>query len=229
VGLFSALKQWVRVKPAINKEWADTTLSALPLLAIDLELTSLNAKVAKVTSVGWVSGKGSTIHLDTAYYQIVRAAGSLAQSPVIHGLTAETIESGAHVKDAMKELAAYASTHVWVFHNASLDTAVLNRVLTELGMLMPDILTVDTLKLALYMLQKEGQVAAPNSATLAVCRQKLGLPAAPQHNSLDDAMATLQLLQAQMHDLGATNQTCFSDLFHTHAVAQINLGKSVNR
>merc|ERR1712000_522807 len=153
----------------------------LPLLAVDLELTSLDVREAQITSAGWVEGRGSHIDISRCFYSVVRTRADLAQSPVIHGLTGADIAQGAHIKEVLEQLVGYAGTHLWVCHNANLDLSVVQ----------------DTLKLAVYQLKKHHEVLPPNSATLTVCRQRLGLPAAPAHNALDDAMATLQLWFAQ--------------------------------
>lgn len=155
----------------------DLSLREIPILAIDLELTSLDAQTAKVLSIGWVSGQDNTVDLSSCYYQVIRAKGDLAQSPVIHGLTDEEIRQGAHVQQSVAAIQAYIGSHVWLFHNTSLDIGVLNQVATNLGIYVPAIVTLDTLKLAVYELKKQQQVLPPNSATLSVCRDRLNLPA----------------------------------------------------
>ena len=193
-------------------------VSQIPVVAIDLELTSLDPKHAKVTSIGWVGGHGGSIELSSSYYKVIRASGDLSQSPVIHGLTAEDLALGSHIKEALSDLVKLAEQHVWVFHNTALDMAVLQRVCCANGMSLPTIVTLDTLKLALYQLEKSQQVVTRDAATLAKCRERLGLPIAPAHNALDDAMATLQLWFAQSHQMDSTGQLSLSDLKHTGAL-----------
>ena len=196
-----------------GRKWHDT-----PLLAVDLELTSLDIAKAEVTSIGWVEGKGGEVALSSCYYEVVKTDSSLEQSPVIHGLTAEEIEAGVDVETVLKKLRPFAESHVWVLHNATLDLGVLGKLFTRHDMAMPDILTVDTLKLAVYQLKKRHDVLPPNSATLTVCRQRLDLPAAPAHNALDDAIATLQLWFAQFYDMNGSKETRIDDFMHTQAV-----------
>ncbi|MAX41353.1 MAG: DNA polymerase III subunit epsilon [Alteromonadaceae bacterium] len=203
-------------------------LRDMPLLAIDLELTSLDPKKAKITSIGWVEGKAGSIDVSSCYYEVVRASGDLEQSPVIHGLTADTIAQGVHVRDALKKLSQYAHSHVWVLHNAGLDMAVLDRVMAANEQQMENVITLDTLKLAVYQLQKQHEVLPPNSATLTVCRQRHHLPLAPAHNALDDAMATLQLWFAQYYSLDPKGTMSIQDFMHTQAVGCRNLGKIEN-
>ena len=123
---------------------------------------------------------------------MIRTSGDLAQSPVIHGLTEEALTEGMHIRDVLAELVPFAETHLWLCHNAALDLGILKRVFNDTGIVCPDIVVLDTLKVAVYQLKKHYDVLPSNSANLSVCRQRMGLPAAPAHNALDDAMATMQ-------------------------------------
>jgi len=89
-----------------------------------------------------------------------------------------------------------------------------------------EVLYIDTLQLALYQLNKQHQVLPSNGATLTVCRQRLDLPAfpVPEHNALDDALATMQLFYAQLNELGITLENSLESLAHTNAVGRFRLG-----
>ncbi|MDC8832224.1 3'-5' exonuclease [Alteromonas gilva] len=226
VTLWQRFRQWLSGGTALPDSRKNQLLVDTPLLAVDLELTSLDPQKAKVTSIGWVEGRAGSIDLSQCFYSVIRASGDLAQSPVIHGLTAEELAQGRHINEVLADLARYASTHVWVFHNAGLDMAVLNKVMAANDIFLPQIITLDTLKLAVYQLQKQHEVLPPNSATLTVCRQRLNLPLAPAHNALDDAVATLQLWFAQYYSMDPKGRMSLQDLTHTQAVGCMNLGKT---
>ncbi|WP_255439208.1 3'-5' exonuclease [Aestuariibacter sp. GS-14] len=223
------IQRWMNGGVLLPDDRKHLMLRDVPLLAVDLELTSLDPKRSKITSVGWVEGKAGSIEVSSCYYNVIRATGDLEQSPVIHGLTADTIAQGAHVKEALVKLSRYAQTHVWVLHNAGLDMAVLDRVMAANNISVSNVITLDTLKLAVYQLQKQHEVLPPNSATLTVCRQRHNLPLAPAHNALDDAMATLQLWFAQYYQLDPKGTLSLLDFTHTQAVGCRNLGKVENK
>lgn len=206
-------------------QFIDKSIKDIPFLAIDLELTSLDENIAKILSIGWVSGKGNCVDLSSSFYQVIRAKGDLAQSPVIHGLIGEDIQKGEHVIGAVEALKPYIDSHVWLFHNTTLDMGVLNRVAELLGIYVPAVVTMDTLRLAVYQLHKMHQVLPPNSATLSVCRDRLDLPAAPAHNALDDALATLTLWFAQHYTIDAKDTLLLNDLVRTGALQVMSLGK----
>lgn len=199
-------------------------LSELPLMAIDLELTGLAVDTAKVTSIGWICGKGAQIELGSGYYQIIRASGDLAQSPVIHKLTAKDLTRGAHVREVLDEFVTLAQNHVLVFHNASLDMQIIKRVATLLDISQIEVMSIDTMALQHYMLTKADVALSHDALTLAKCRERMGLPAAPEHNALSDAVATLELLYATLYKLDKQQQLCINDLLHTRAIQVCQLG-----
>lgn len=223
------LHQWLSHNSVLPDSRKHDMLGGIPLLAVDLELTSLAPQKSQITSIGWVEGKAGSMDLNTCFYTVIRTSGDLEQSPVIHGLIADEIAQGEHIKKALEQLVPYAKTHVWVFHNAGLDIAVLDKVFASNGMYLPEVITLDTLKLAVYQLQKQHDVLPPNSATLAVCRQRLNLPLAPEHNALDDAVATLQLWFAQYYRMDPCGKMRLQDIAYTQALGCKNLGESGNK
>lgn len=196
----------------------------VPLLAIDLELTSLEIHEAEVTSIGWVAGRNHSIDVDSGFYRVLNTHTSLGQSPVIHGLTPEVLEQGSAIETVIPHLLDRLHTHVLVFHNASLDLAVLDKVFNRLSIPSVEVYFVDTLRLAVYQLNKRHQVIPDSSATLSACRARLSLPDAPAHNAMDDAFATLQLCYAQMYELGVSKATSLNELIHTRALGRYRLG-----
>lgn len=194
--------------------WADTKLKEVKWLAVDLELTSLDSKESAITSIGWVEGSHSQIHLGTAFYQVICTDASLQQSPVIHGLTAEQIARGTPLKPVLQALAQYAQSHIWIFHNSRLDMAVLNRTFVEHELNVPLVQSLDTLKLGRYLAAKSQLSVNDAGFTLSACRARYNLSPAPAHNALDDAMATMELAFAQLHQLDAKGETCLRDYGH---------------
>lgn len=199
-------------------KWRNVPIVDIPLLAIDLELTGLDPGAADITSIAWVSGLANCIDLSSSVYEVVFTETSLGQSPIIHGLGEEHIASGAELKPLLQQLLTMAASHVWVFHNTSLDMAVLRKACLAYQLPFPIIVSIDTLQLALYQLHKEHQILPANSASLGNCRERLSLPKAPEHNALDDAFATLQLCYAQLHELDPRQALTLADAMHTGAV-----------
>jgi len=212
----------------LPKHIAKTPIAQMPILAIDLEFNSLDIPRSKILSIGWVAGTNNQVDMSSAYYKVVRANVDLEQSPVIHGLIQDDIDKGSHIRDAFQALEVLAKTHICLFHNSAKDLALLHKVAKDLSMYLPQVVTLDTLKIAVYELTKQHKVLPPNQATLTVCRDKLNLPPAPAHNALDDALATLTLWFAQVNRLDPKNTLLISDLVRTGALGVISIGNKVH-
>ena len=216
--MLEKLKKWWTPKANIPEKWLNMPLAEIPFLCIDLELTSLDLSATRILSIGWVEGKGKQIELQSCFYQVVSTTASLNQSPVIHGITAEDIAQGQPVRVALEALVKYASSHVWVFHCTGLDMTVLNGVFKKLNIPLPTVVTLDTLRFGLYQLTKNLRPPPPNAVVLPVCRARYNLPAVPAHNALDDAMATLELLFAQIQKFAPKNSDTLKSLVVTDAI-----------
>lgn len=219
--LFSKL---FKRQPGLPQKWKIMPIKDTPLLSIDLELTALDTDVAKITSIGWVQGKNQSVDLHSSFYSVIRASGDLQQSPVIHGLTAKDLLQGEHVKDVVAQLQNFASSHVWLLHNAALDMQVLDRVAKSLAIPETEICTIDTMLLELYFLNKTQDLVKQDAVTLENCRIRYGLPAAPNHNALDDALATLSLSFAQCYQFDKQLNAPLADLMHTKAIKIYTIG-----
>lgn len=208
----------------IADHFKHTRYPDLPLLSLDLELTSLDTNIARITSIGWLTGCHFEVDLSSAHYDVVRAKGDLQQSPVIHGLTAKDIKKGSHIRERLHILESYVDSHVWVLHNAALDMQVLNRLWKELLLKPAKITTIDTMLLEVYVCEKAHGLVPNGAVTLDNARKRYGLVATPLHNALDDALATLTLLFAQLHTLNKSGNFTLADLARTRAINTYCLG-----
>tara|TARA_R110002167_G_scaffold45066_7_gene135446 strand:+ start:2281 stop:2946 length:666 start_codon:yes stop_codon:yes gene_type:complete len=210
-------KQWLGISERLPAQWKNRSWQEIPLLAIDLELTCLDTNVAAITSIGWIAGTNGTIDLTSAFYQVINTQADLQQSPVIHGLTAEDIAKGNELAPALQQLSSMLHTHLWVFHHAPLDMPILTREMRNRQIDFSGLLTLDTLSLEKYIMERAQAVFSRHSFTLPDCRHRYQFPPAPLHNALDDAMATLELAFAQLNNLKAMPHPV-SDLRHTRSL-----------
>jgi DNA polymerase-3 subunit epsilon len=75
---------------------ADVATGQLPLLAVDIETTGLDAGRDRVLSIGWVPVDGRGVVLAGARYRVVRPEGDQAvgSSATVHGLTDDEVAAG---------------------------------------------------------------------------------------------------------------------------------------
>jgi DNA polymerase-3 subunit epsilon len=213
---------------ALPKIWRQCPWTQLPMLAVDLELTSLDPKSTAVVSVASVAGRGGEIDLGSCRHQLVHTAGDLAQSPAIHGITQSQLDVAPAPDEALECLFGLAQSHVWVMHNAALDMAALAKAAKAAGLLAllqsSPVTIIDTLALRLYQLRKSHAhtLHHPVShlrATLSASVKDAALPAFKAHSALDDAVATLQLVFTQLNTLDPGGSQPLGKLWHTRAIS----------
>lgn len=175
---------------------------ALPLLAVDLETTGLDARHDAVLSIGLVPVDGTTIVLSGARRVLVRGA-PVGQSAAIHGLTDTDLEQGMPLGEALTDVLGALRGRVLLAHHAAVErdflTAACER---ELGA-RPVFVTVDTLALARHLLERDqGSEPAEGSLRLHSARSRHGLPRYHSHEALTDALACAELYLAQVTALG---------------------------
>lgn len=189
----------------------------LNLLSIDLELTGLEAELANVVSMGWIEITQLSINYQSAHHNVIKQHSSLNQSPVIHGITDKVVSRGVALKQELLKLAQFADTHVWVFHHHRLDWLVLRRLFSEYLISVKPPIILDTLLLERYLCHKH----SPHSnlpVDLASARHRHHLPVAIEHNALEDANATAELLLSQISELASNYDFELADLKHTGAL-----------
>ena len=79
---------------------------------------------------------------------------------------------------------------------------------------MPAVLLpyIDTLQMEQRMMSRQGKVPPKNGLRLASCRTRYNLPDYPGHNALVDALATAELLLAQLTYRSGTGKLSLRDL-----------------
>lgn len=210
-------KKLLSLGSSLPDQWRRQRWQDAPLLAIDLELTSLDTRISEITSIGWISGQNGQIDLRSAFYQVINTDADLQQSPVIHGLTADDIAQGGALDPVLIHLSSFMHSHIWVFHHAPLDMQILSREFRRLNIDYSGMLSMDTLRLEKYQLNRVQTTYQRGSLMLGDCRRRYQLLPAPEHNALDDAMATLELAFAQLNKLNVFPHG-INDLKHTRCL-----------
>jgi DNA polymerase-3 subunit epsilon len=178
----------------------DTPIHELPILAVDFETTGLDAKVDKLLSVGFVTMAKEQIKLSSCYHQIIKTTTRLEESNVIiHQITDEQKELGQPLDLVVKKLLQALAGKVMLVHFARIERQFLQQACLELYGLAPDFPIIDTLVIAKRQLDKRDVSYDPSELRLSKLRQKYQLPDHHGHNALNDAIATAELLLAQVH------------------------------
>jgi DNA polymerase-3 subunit epsilon len=191
----------------------DTPIDELPILAVDFETTGLDAKADKLLSVGFVSLEQEQIKLNTSYHQIIKTKIQLEESNVIiHQITDAQKEQGQPLAIVVEKLLKALAGKVMLVHFARIERQFLQQACLELYGFMPDFPMIDTLVIAKRQLDKRDISYDPSELRLSTLRNKYKLPDHHGHDALNDAIATAELLLAQMANRTSTDKALLNDI-----------------
>ncbi|MDG3088204.1 3'-5' exonuclease [Vibrio hannami] len=184
----------------------ETPLSEVEFVALDFETTGLDPQKEDIVSIGLVPFTLSRIFLRQKKHWIVNPNRPLEEnSVVIHGITHSDIVDAPDLTRVLEEVLEALAGKIVVVHYKKIERYFLDKALKDRigeGILFP---LVDTLEIetAIQHKQVKGIInqlkgKKPESVRLGSSRKRYGLPAYPPHHALTDAIATAELLQAQV-------------------------------
>ncbi|MCZ4284449.1 MULTISPECIES: 3'-5' exonuclease [Marinobacter] len=184
----------------------ETPLSDVPFVAVDFETTGLDPDSHSIVSIGVVPFTLDRVQLGGSRHWLVKPQLPLHQTSItIHGITHADIDKAPDLADVLDEFLESMAGRVPVVHYRNIERPFLNMALKwRIG---EDIRfpVMDTMAIEAYLhpnrkrswWQKlKGQ--QPISIRLADSRRRYGLPHYPPHNALVDALASAELLMAQV-------------------------------
>ena len=184
----------------------DTPLASTPLTAIDFETSGLDPRSHEIVSVGLVPMSLERIRASESRHWILRprrAVGATAIS--LHGITHAQIESAPDLDSILGELLALLAGRVLVVHCHQIERGFLAAALRERIGESIEFPVIDTMAIearirrpATAGLLERLLGRAPPSIRLADSRARYGLPRYRPHHAPTDALASAELLQAQI-------------------------------
>ncbi len=182
----------------------DTPLEHVPLMALDVETTGLDAHQHAIVSLGLVPCTLRRIRCGDALYWVVKPASELSsESVTFHHITHSDIRHAPRLGQILDELLTAMAGKVMVVHYRTIERSFLDQAVRQHlgdGLQFP---VIDTMQLEARLhrqpswwerlLRRE-----PVSIRLADSRLRYGLPLYGAHHALTDALATAELLQAQV-------------------------------
>lgn len=182
---------------------ASTSAAEVEFLVVDIETTGLDPRRDHVLSVGWVPVCGREVVLAGARELVVRPPAGVAvgESAVVHGLTDDTVATAATLEDVLPDLLTALHGRVLVAHHSPIEIGFLERaVAAAYGAGLP-LAVVDTLNLQHRLVVGQHGEVRPGLLRLDEARRHFGLPRYRAHRALVDAVATAELLLAQVAEL----------------------------
>lgn len=185
---------------------AATPLEDVTFLAMDFETTGLDSDNDDIITIGTVPFTLNRIFLNQAKHWTVRPQKQLAEdSVVIHGITHSDVLDAPDLSEVFEQVLEEMAGKIMVVHYERIEREFLNRALItriDEGIEFP---VVDTMHIETQIQQKDTggfinkiRGKKPQSVRLSASRTRYGLPQYTPHHALTDAVATAELLQAQI-------------------------------
>ncbi len=171
-------------------------------IAVDLEMTGLNAKRDKILEIGAVKvtdGKvtGTFSHLVNPKVPVSETVTELT------GISNDMAAEGRPLDDVVGEFLDFAGEHIWVGHNVIFDYSFIKQWAVNHGIPLEKE-AVDTLKIARKCLP------GAEKKTLDYLCEYYGISREKEHRALDDAAATGKLYEILRREFGQEQKEVFS-------------------
>ncbi|HLS05719.1 MAG TPA: 3'-5' exonuclease [Wenzhouxiangella sp.] len=185
---------------------ADAPMENVQMAALDLETTGLDWRRHAIVSIGIVPFTLDRIRPSRGFYRLVKPRRKLeARSVTIHRITHARLADAPDLAEIADELLAALAGRIAVVHYRAIERRFLYqafRLRFGEGLLFP---LIDTMEIERRVLRHQRRLAwfSPSvrrrqSLRLADVRRRYGLPEYSPHHALTDALATAELLQAQV-------------------------------
>lgn len=176
------------------------SLQQQPILSLDFETTGLNANSDQLLSIGFVELKQGQIDLSSCYHQVIKTKGQLSKNNVVvHQITDFEKDRGSELKQALDCLLTAMTGKVLLVHFSQIERQFLQQACFDLYGIRPPLLMIDTLAISKRRFDMSDVGYDPSKLRLSNLRQSYGLPNFRAHNALNDAIATAELLLAEVH------------------------------
>ncbi|MBK8454622.1 MAG: 3'-5' exonuclease [Thiofilum sp.] len=164
-------------------------------LVLDLETSGSDPLHDDILSFGWVIIRQEHIELASARHYLVQARRLLRERNVaIHHITDDQAAQGHPLTEVLTLFLTALSGKLLVAHYAPTELGFIKQACLNCFGAKPPIPTLDTLQLA-----RRHPATRHHSLRLVALRSHYHLPRYALHNALSDALATAELLLAQLN------------------------------
>ncbi|TVQ95911.1 MAG: 3'-5' exonuclease [Desulfovibrionales bacterium] len=188
----------------------DTALEDLPMTAMDFETTGLDPAKDTIVSIGVIPFTLRRIFSSQGRYWVVNPGERLREDSVIyHRITHCDVKQCPSLGDVLPDVIKIISRTVVVVHYRRIERRFLDAAVRECwgeGIIFPVIDTMEiearfhrqSIAARLSRLWANIRGRNERSLRLAASRSRYNLPVYAPHHALTDALATAELLQAQV-------------------------------
>jgi DNA polymerase-3 subunit epsilon len=193
----------------------NTSWQSVEIVALDLETTGLDPKKDHILSFGLVHLKNNSIQLGTAWHEIVQIDEQVPESSaVIHQITDDDSAAGRPLEELLPKLLTRLAGKVILVHYKNIEQNFLDAACRRLYGVPFVIPIIDTLPIALRLMQLRNHTIQPGNLRLFNLRPHFGLPQYKAHNALYDALATAELFLAMAAEMAPSGNYKIGDFIN---------------
>lgn len=183
----------------------DTPIGQAPMVAMDFETTGLSLEDSEIVSIGLVPFDIRRIYCGESKHWVVKPEQEMTEDSIVfHGITHSDVEAAPPLEVILDQVLDAIEGKLVVVHYRYIEREFLNKAAMELlhePLLFP---LLDTMQIEANILKGQQGffhkiLKKPlDPVRLGYCRRRYNLPHYDAHNALTDAVATAELLQAQI-------------------------------
>ncbi len=168
-------------------------------LILDFETTGLDYRQDHILSMGFTEISNNRIQLKKSQHHLIKTTRKLNSNNVsIHQITDDQVSTGMDVKALLSLLLQHLAGKVLVAHYQSIEYQFIQHLSQQLFGCQIPIQIVDTLQVEKKRLNRLQLPVHTNQLRLFNLREQYNLPRYHAHNAMEDAIATAELLLAQI-------------------------------
>ena len=183
----------------------ETPIRQAPMVAMDFETTGLSLEDSEIVSIGLVPFDIRRIYCGESKHWVVKPEQDMTEESIVfHGITHSEVEAAPTLEVILDQVLDAIEGKLVVVHYRYIEREFFHKAVMELlhePLLFP---LLDTMQIEANILKGqqgffEKLLKKPlDPVRLGYCRRRYNLPHYDAHNALTDAVATAELLQAQI-------------------------------
>jgi DNA polymerase-3 subunit epsilon len=183
----------------------ETSIGQAPMVAMDFETTGLSSADSEIVSIGLVPFDLRRIYCGESRHWIVKPEQDITEDSIVfHGITHSNVDTAPPLANILDRVLDAIEGKLVVVHYRYIEREFFNKAVLRLlqePLLFP---LIDTMEIESNILQEQQSFFDKilrkqlEPVRLGYCRRRYNLPHYDAHNALTDAIATAELLQAQI-------------------------------
>lgn len=191
-----------------------TPVQALSFLVVDFETTGFEVGTNDIISIGWIEISKMQVELASQKHLYICNDKQINhETAVINHIVPQMVSHGVNLDEAIDILLHDSKDKILVVHGKVIEKSFLDfYALNSLGIPEIPLLWIDTLSIEKWRSTQRGMYVSQDNRLFSA-RKRYNLPKYTAHNALIDAVATAELLLAQIAHIYRDRKATFGHLY----------------